>query len=142
MNSFSREIRSRDEFEKHSQILFKRLCALKVVTGDVRSSKSVRICSVCSEYFQCVFSVGHIEHLVLQKVGDACRGINKLSVKSEAPPGSAVAGRKNGISRHKLWLFYNFNPETVGKHSGKDLLANTGIFFKLHIIHYPNPPYL
>ena len=111
--------------------LVKALGAVEVVGSNVGGGEGVGGSAVGGQQVQCI-AVGHIEHLVLQVVGDAGGGIAPLTVHGEAAVCSAVIGgkyRKGGVV---IGLGDNADGQTIGQSLGVQDFMYAVIVFNVH----------
>ena len=119
--------------EQHAEILRKALRTAEIVAGNSAGSESVGVGPVGGEDVQGIVPIGQVEHLVLQKMGHARRGVYCLPVQGKAAVGSAVVCGEDGVAGGKALLGHHVQPQAVGQHAAVQRLAYVGVFTPVHL---------
>ena len=117
------EVRHRHKGQQLPQIFVKMLRAVEVVGRHGVAGEGVRLGAVFGHLLHGV-SVGGVEHLVFQIVGDACRGILPCAVLLKAQVHAAVAG---GVFPGVAGLVDHIGRQAVFQAAEGHRLVNAGI---------------
>ena len=120
------EVRHRHKGQQLPQILVKVLRAVEVVGRHGVAGKGIGLGAVFGHLLHGV-SVGGVEHLVLQIVGDARRGILPYAVLLKAQVHAAVAGGEHGVFPGVAGLVDHIGRQTVFQAAEGHRLVNAGI---------------
>ena len=103
-----------DEGQQNLQVLIELLRGAEIVTGNGVGGKGIWLRAVFCQLLQRV-ALGGVEHLVLQIMGDARRGVQPLSVQLEFHIHAAVAGGKQSIFPLEAFFRYDADRQAVGQ---------------------------
>ena len=110
------------EGQQNLQILLKMVGGVEVVAGHGVGGEGVGLRTVLRQFLKGVALLG-VEHLVLQIVGDARRGVQPLAVQLEAHVHAAVAGGEEGVLLDIAGLGHHADHQAVGQGLPEDRLA-------------------
>ena len=145
LHALLREVGGGDELQEHLQVLLKVAGAFKVIDRHAGGGEGVGIGTVGGEDLQRVVSLGHVEHLVFQIVGDAGGSVQPVLPGAEAAEGSAVLRGKGGIGCGDALLGHHHETQSVGQGLGIPHFSDGRIFFFIHRslllpLPFPRPP--
>ena len=121
------EVGNGHEGEKDLQILIELLRGGEIVAGDGVGSEGVRLSTVGGQHLQGVALLG-VEHLMLEVVGDACRGVQPLTIANlKAHVHAAVGSAEQSIRAAEILLGDDADLQAVGQRMAVDTFANAGI---------------
>ena len=113
-NTLIRKIGHRHEGEKDLQILLKMLRRVEIVAGHGVGGEGVGLGAVFRQFLQGVALLG-VEHLMLEIVGNARRGIQPLAVQPEPGVHAAVARGEKGVLLGVARLGHYTDLQSVGQ---------------------------
>ena len=125
------EIGDGDEGQQDLQVLLKVLRGVEVVAGHGVGGEGVGLRAVLGQLLEGVALLG-VEHLVLQIVGDARRGVQPLAVQAEAGVHAAVPGGEEGVLLGMLRLGDHADLQADGQNLPVDGLADPLVKRLLH----------
>ena len=127
------KVRGGDKVQQHAQVFLKALGALKVIAGDARGGEGVGVGPVCRQNVERAVAVRQVEHLVLQIMGHARRGVELAPIDRKAAAGPAVVCGKGGVEGGKILLRHHAYLQAVVENGGIQRLADAGVIKLLYL---------
>ena len=103
----------------------------KIIAGDINAGKGVGAGPVCAQGLKGV-SMGHVEHLVLQKMGHPRRCVLPLAVRPKPHVHSAVVGGEKRIAPVKFLLCGNIYRQPVFQPLMENRLSHSWVALYIH----------
>ena len=113
IHTFLGKIGNRNKLQQGPQIVPKLIRALKVISGNRRTGKSIGRGSRGGECLQCVPSIRRVKHLVLQIMCNSHWRVQPLPIFLKPGIHPAVPGGKERIVLSKLRLRKHKNPQPI-----------------------------
>ena len=130
-HAFLGEVGDGHEGQQNPEIVIKMLGAVEIVGGNGVAGVGVGLGPAPGQVLHGA-AVGGVEHLVLQIVGDAGRGIQPPAVQLKAHIHAAVAGGEEGELPGIAGLGHHADGQAVGQSLPQDLFPDAGIYGGFH----------
>ena len=131
LHAFIGEVGDGHEGQQNPEIVIKMLGAVEIVGGNGVAGVGVGLGPAPGQVLHGA-AVGGVEHLVLQIVGDAGRGIQPLAVQLKAHIHAAVAGGEEGELPGIPGLGHHADGQAVGQGLPDGLFPDAGVGKSFH----------